>query len=403
MLIRSIQNLAQKLALDRGKMLFLSGPRQSGKTTLAKQFLGQGRSYFTWEDLKFRREWSKSSVAFTESLLSESDPILVLDEIHKNPRWKNELKGVYDVLGDKVKIIVTGSALLNSFRKGSDSLIGRFIHFHLMPFSLGEILRPNPISFLSFLKKIQSSDFSESKKEAHQIQVELLQWGGFPEVFLAKSKGVHSIWTKNRLELLVRQDLRDTSPFLSNNQIEVLASILPDKVGSPFSRSSIREDLEISHTTVTRWLNALESVYYHYSIPPYSHRILRSLKKEPKVYLYDWSTIESPGPRFENMVASHLLKMVYFYNDTGQADLSLYYLRNKEKQEVDFLLTNKRKPICMFEVKLSDIQLDKTYLKFQEQLSVPHFQIVNSKSTFRKYPEKSATVIGFDRFFHDLP
>ena len=138
---RNISLLLDRLALSRKKMVFLSGPRQAGKTTLAKEFLKNKKFYFNWDDIRFRKEWTRSPSQFAEFLLNERDPLIVLDEIHKHPKWKNQIKGMYDIYGDKIKIIVTGSALLNTFRKGSDSLLGRFIHFHLHPFSLGELIR----------------------------------------------------------------------------------------------------------------------------------------------------------------------------------------------------------------------------------------------------------------------
>ena len=400
---RNISLLLDRLALSRKKMVFLSGPRQAGKTTLAKEFLKNKKFYFNWDDIRFRKEWTRSPSQFAEFLLNERDPLIVLDEIHKHPKWKNQIKGMYDIYGDKIKIIVTGSALLNTFRKGSDSLLGRFVHFHLHPFSLGELHRESPLTFSEFSQSLSDFHFPATGGNVNTIQKDMFRWGGFPEPFLAKSEDIHQIWSKNRLELLIRQDLRDLSQFLNHNQIEILASVLPEKVGYPLSITSLKEDLNVAHTTITRWMNALSSIYYHFSVQPYSHKIIRSLKKEGKIYLYDWSSVEEVGPRFENMVASHLLKLVHFYNDTGQASLSLSYLRNKEKQEVDFILLHKKKPLVTIEVKLSDLNLDKTFLKFQKSLHVPHFQILQPEGIFRTFPEHNACVISFDRFFYQLP
>lgn len=400
---RNLFSVLESLALSRNKMVFLSGPRQAGKTTLAKEFLKDKNCYFTWEDIQFRKKWIRSPIDFAESLLSESEPLVVLDEIHKHPKWKNQLKGLYDIYGDKIKIIVTGSALFNTFRKGSDSLMGRFFHFHLHPFSFGELQSEKPMAFLEFLQSVTDFTFPTSNSGDSTVQKDLFRWGGFPEPFLAKSDEIHQIWTKNRQELLIRQDLRDISQFLNHNQIEVLASVLPEKVGSLLSVASLREDLDVAHTTITRWMNALGSIYYHFTVQPYSHKILRSLKKEGKIYLYDWSSVEDEGARFENMVASHLLKLVHFYNDTGQASLHLSYLRNKEKQEVDFILLNKKKPVLTIEVKLSDYNLDKTFLKFQKSLKIPHIQIIQHEGVLRKFKELDACVVSFDRFFKKLP
>jgi hypothetical protein len=384
-------------------MIFLSGPRQVGKTTLARYFLKDKNFYFTWDDLRFRREWNKSPISFVESKIQNPQTILVLDELHKYPKWKNSLKGVYDLCGSEVKIILTGSAHLNTFRKGADSLLGRFIHFHLHPLSLGELRTKSPIPYLKFIENINSLRFAVGDKIDSKTTIQLLQWGGFPEPFLSKSEEIHQIWSKNRLELLVRQDLRDISNFLDYHQVEVLASILPEKVGSLFSVTNLREDLDVAHTTLTRWLIALQSIYYHYSIQPYHFKIIRSLKKEGKIYLYDWSAVPNLGARFENMVASHLLKLVDYYNDTGQSSLNLKFLRNKEKQEVDFILLQNQKPILTLEVKVSDEKLDMTFQKFHKSFQVPHIQIIQTPGVYRLYKKEKACVLSFDAFFKNLP
>ncbi len=381
-------------------MVFLSGPRQCGKTTLAKTFLLSDKNYFNWDQLSFKKRWTKNSEAFAEELLHQDQPRIILDEFHKNPKWKNQLKGFYDLYGDKIEIILTGSAQLNTFRRGADSLLGRFFHFHLHPFSLGELVQKKPMNFSEFSAFIQKP-LEESEKNSTEIKNDLFIYGGFPEPFVAQNKEMHQIWSKNRLELLIRQDLKDLSNIINTGHVEILASFLPDRVSSPLSIQSLVEDLDVAHTTVSRWLNALAMVYYHFEIKPYSKSIPRSLKKEGKFYLYDWSTIESEGPRFENMVASHLLKLVDYYNDTGQADLSLNYLRDKDKNEVDFILTNRKKPILTIEAKFMDVSLDKTYEKFQRHLKVPHFQIINKPGVLRKF--EKAYVMSFASFFKKLP
>jgi len=264
-------------------------------------------------------------------------------------------------------------------------------------------VRSSPISFAEFQNQILNFDFSAMDSKTIQWKEDFFRWGGFPEPLFARSDEVHQIWSKNRLELLIRQDLRDISNFLNYNQIEVLASILPEKVGSSLSITNLMQDLDVAHTTVTRWILALHSVYYHFPVKPYYHKITRSLKKEGKFYLYDWSVVENNGARFENMVASHLLKLVDFYNDTGQADLKLYFLRNKEKEEVDFLLVQKKTPFVSIEVKFSERNLNRTFLRFRKDIDIPHVQIVNQDNTYHRYREENACVVSFERFFARLP
>jgi predicted AAA+ superfamily ATPase len=402
---RNVMGPALKLALSRNKMLLLSGPRQCGKTTMAKALLLDSNSYFNWDNSVFKKSWIRENEKFAETLLQERQPRILLDEFHKNPKWKNQLKGFYDTYGDKIQIIVTGSAHLDSYQKGSDSLLGRFLHFHLHALSLGEISNLAPWNFKEFSERINSPDgFKlEAKRGAQKIVDQLLRFSGFPEPYLNQNEAIHQIWSKTRLELLIRQDLRDVSNLLKNNQVDVLTLLLPDKIGSPLSVQSLAEDLDVAHTTVTRWLNSLKQVYYHFDLTPYSKNIARSLKKESKIYLYDWSLVESAGPRFENMVACHLKKMVDYYNDTGQAALSLRYLRDKERNEVDFIILKNEKPFASIEAKLNDLNLSKTFLKFRKKYNFPHFQIVLTPDVYRSYQSNQACVIDFARFFQKLP
>ncbi len=406
---RNLLAPAIEMALSRNKMLLLSGPRQCGKTTLAKELLLNRESYFNWDSLAFKKKWNQSVDLFAESLLQERQPRILLDEFHKNSRWKNQLKGFYDSYGDKIQVIVTGSAHLDSYQKGSDSLLGRFIHFHLHPLTVGEICHPEPWTFKKFSHSLESpEDFEfeaepKTKNPIQKVVEQLLQYSGFPEPYLSQNEAIHQVWSKTRVELLIRQDLRDISNLLKNNQVDILALMLPERIGSPLSVQSLAEDLDVAHTTVTRWLNSLKQVYYHFDIRPYSRNIARSLKKESKIYLFDWTMVDGPGPRFENMVACHLKKMVDFYNDTGQADLALRYLRDKDKNEVDFIILKNEQPLVSIETKVGDLNLNKTFLKFRKKNQFPHFQIVLGPDIFRKYDGDRACVIDFARFFKHLP
>ncbi len=404
---RNLVDNIESLVLARHKMLFLSGPRQCGKTTLVKSLLFNKAHYFNWDDVSFKKRWTKDIDSLAEQVLQDVRPRIVLDEIHKNPKWKNQVKAFYDKYGDKIEIILTGSAHLNVYRRGADSLLGRFIHFHLHPLSYGELSSKSCMSFSEFndfvggFSKNQSVYSKSSASENNKVKL-LFEFGGFPEPYLAHDKKVHQIWIKNRFELLIRQDIAEVSHFLRSHQIDVLASLLSGKVGSPLSVQSLREDLDVAHTTVSRWMEALKLVYFHFDISPFSKNIVRSLKKDKKIYLYDWSVIETHGARFENMVASHLKKFVDYQNDSGQADLLLSYLRDKEKNEVDFVLVQKNKPILSIEVKVSELNLDMTFLKFRKKDHYPHVQIVMTPGIYRKYKEHNAVVMSFEYFFKRL-
>ncbi len=385
-------------------MAFVSGPRQCGKTTLSKALISGPDLYFSWDQLKFRRLWNNSPEELARQALDHNHPRIVLDELHKNKKWKNELKGFYDEFGDNIEILVTGSARFNTYRKGGDSLLGRFYHFHLYPFSLCELKQESLVEFSEFTELVETAELPSIAKPYEAVD-QLMRFGGFPEPLLSGRDDVHELWQRNRLELLVRQDLRDLSRVNELSQVEILASLLPSKVGSPLSVQSLREDLEVAFTTIQRWLRLLEALYYHFEIKPYSKLIQRSLKKEGKIYLFDWSAVEDLGARFENIVACHLKKLCDHWSDHGLARLELFYLRNKEKNEVDFIVLKNKKPWFTVEAKLSDIQLDTTFQKFQTQTKIPHFQIVQKPGIARTFNVSTglAKVISFERFFAQTP
>lgn len=389
----------QTLALARNKMAFVSGPRQVGKTTLAKSYgpLFDQTSYKNWDESQFRRLWTKSpndiKNEFDLASLNKKK-LLILDEIHKAKGWKQKVKGLFDELGEDLNIIVTGSARLNVFKKGSDSLMGRYLNFRLHPLSYGEVLGNTPESPEIWKRNL----FIRPQELPPQAPLtKLLSFGGFPEPFFAESEKVLRIWRQSRNEKIVREDLRDLSRLPELSQVEMLTSLLPGKVGSPLSVQSLREDLEVAHDTVTRWLKYLNELYFFFELKPWSKSIPRSLKKEGKIYLYDWTDIDPPGARFENMVASHLLKACHYWTDTGEGNFELYYLRNKEKQEIDFLICKNRKPWLCLEAKTNDTKVDlKATEKFLSYTKCPFVQIIQSEGFWKAESERliaSATFV----------
>lgn len=368
-------------------MAFISGPRQIGKTTLAKMLMKDYDqfSYQNWDESTFRKIWTKSpnSVELFFNLAEKKQSrLLILDEIHKSKSWKQKLKGIYDHIGDLVNIVVTGSARLNVYNKGGDSLMGRYLHFRLHPFSVNEVLKNSPFDPESFFSRAFSNKVYE--ENAQSTIENLMKFSGFPEPFLEKDFKILNLWRQGRLEKVVRQDLRDLTKIQEIAHVEALMSLLPEKVGAPLSTASLREDLEVSFDTVKRWLKYLEELYYCYIITPYSKSIIRSLKKEPKLYLYDWTEIEDPSFRFENLIASHLMKACHFWTDTGEGVFDLSYLRDKQKNEVDFVVLKNKKPWFTVECKYSDSSLDIQYKKFQKVLKVPHIQLVYGSGQWRR-------------------
>ena len=288
------------------KMVFIGGPRQVGKTTLAK-FIGESdykqSLYLNWD---YRNDRKK---IIDEKFESDID-LIIFDEIHKYKIWRNYLKGEFDKNREKFKILVTGSARLDLYRRGGDSLLGRYRYLRLHPFSMREVLNmKSDIEILKGLKFV-------NHKNINEIFNRLFLFGGFPEPFLKKDLKTLRRFHNERLERLVKEDIRDIEHLRDLSALQVLVEILPAKVGSLFSLNSLKEDLGVTHKTIALWTDILERFYYHFRIYPFASTMIKSLRKEPKMYLWDWSQIEDEAARLENIIASHLLKMTHFLYDT---------------------------------------------------------------------------------------
>jgi predicted AAA+ superfamily ATPase len=368
---RYLQPIIRTICFPKHKMAFISGPRQCGKTTCAKQILrerGAGE-YFNWDEKRFRSGWTKDPLALlTKTTTTASIPLIVLDEIHKAKSWKRDLKGVYDSLTTPMDILITGSAKLNAYRRGSDSLLGRYHHFRLHPFSLAELLHNKHSVPCNALIDKAYTQVTRTNSLATKHLASLLQFGPFPDPLFAANPRTLRLWQRERVERLVREDLRDLSRIQELSQVEMLVSILPERAANVLSINALREDLEVAYATMKLWIDYLKYVYYLFEVKPYAKSIPRALKKEGKIYLWDWSEIEDPGARFENMIASHLLKFAHYMTDTGEADVELRYLRNKQKQEIDFLLVKDKKPWLPIEVKFSETSPAKNWAFYFKHL-----------------------------------
>lgn len=355
------------------QMAFLMGPRQVGKTTLslnvAKNWDQQ--FYFNWDNPAERLLFidGPSAIASQANLeeLTQKTPLLVFDEIHKFGKWKNFLKGFFDKYEKKAKIIVTGSARLNIYKKGGDSLMGRYFYYRIHPLSVAEIVEPNIIQ-------------SEIRKDPKPISNEdwnaLLEFGGFPEPFVQRSKGFSRRLQKMRKDQLFYEDIRDATQVQEIAQMELLSEILQKQASKSLDYQSLAKKVRVSVDTIRRWIEVLKSFYFCFSIQPWSKNITRSLLKEPKLYLWDWSLIEDEGQRNENFIANHLLKAVHFWTDCGFGEYGLYYLRTKEQNEVDFLVTKDEKPWFLVEVKTKRNGISKDLYRFQKETKAPYaFQV----------------------------
>ena len=390
-----IKRYLEKYILDdlRDKMVFISGPRQVGKTTLAKdmgeKFFRGSCVYLNWDNRLDRKV-----------ILSENFPadkkLFIFDEIHKYKGWKNYLKGEYDKYKDKFSILVTGSARLDIYRRGGDSLLGRYHSYCLHPLSLAELLGvsvdPAPMGSLIF---------SDKEKECRWLFEVLLKFGGFPEVFSKQEERALRRWHNQRIDRLIKEDIRDIENLRDISALQILAELLPEKAGSLFSLNSLREDLKVTHKTISLWVEILERFYYHFRVYPFQNSRIKSLRKEPKIYLWDWSEIKDEGVRFENMIASHLLKFCGFLSDAQGYKAKLHYIRDKEQREVDFLISIDNKPWFCVEVKLSSKEIPSSLRYFTDRLKIPlAFEAVKEEGI--DFIRDSIRVISASKFLSSL-
>lgn len=359
---------------DNDQMLFLAGPRQVGKTTITKEMSSKAQSfcYLNFDVEKDRQIILQGEDAILNSVgfhrVQKEKPLLILDEFHKYKHWKNFLKGFYDQYKSKLNIIVTGSAKLNIYQKGGDSLMGRYLLYRIHPLSVSELLkRPLPKIPISSPKPLESGEFGR-----------LFELGGYPEPFIKNNERFSKQWRQRRRRQLFSEEIRDLRQVQDIPHIEMLANLIREHAGQQMNYSALAKAIRVSVDTVRRWLNILEEFYFSFRVRPWYTNVKRSLVKEPKVYLWDWAEIKDPGARLENFVASHLHKAVHFWTDYGFGEFGLHYLRDKERREVDFLITRDNEPWFMVEVKNSNNNaLNKNLYYFQKEINVQHaFQLV---------------------------
>ncbi len=336
----------------RQKMVFVGGPRQVGKTTLALSLLNTKSArhpgYLNWDDASVRPQLLRGELPGGEKLV-------VLDEIHKYPGWRNLVKGFYDANRRQTSFLVTGSARLDYYRKSGDSLQGRYHYYRLHPFSLREMNRtPNQ----------------------NDVQA-LLKFGGFPEPLISHNTRVWRRWQRERLSRVIYEDVRDLENIRAIGLLELLVEALPERVGSPLSIKNLREDLGVAHETAERWVKILEYMYVCFRVPPFGSPKIRTVKKEQKLYLWDWSQVPEGGARFENLVACQLLKYCHYVEDTEGHAMTLAFIRDTDRREVDFVVLRGKKPLFAVECKSGEKTVNPAIRYFRERSKIPVFYQVH--------------------------
>lgn len=358
------------------KMVFIGGPRQVGKTTLALDILQGDENHPAYLNWDYREDRSD----MMQGRFPSNQMLIVLDEIHKYKEWRNLIKGFYDKHKSTISFLITGSARLDYYRKGGDSLQGRYHYHRLHPFSLFEI---------------------NNSPTKHDLET-LLRFGGFPEPFLDQSETSWKRWQRERLTRVIKEDLVTLEQVKEISQLDVLSILLQEKVGSLLSINSLRQDLSASHEAVDRWVKIFENLYYCYLLRPFGSKKIKALKKDRKLFMWDWSLCQTEGARFENLVASNLLKYCHYIEDTLGDEMELCYLRDKMKREVDFVVLKNRRPLFAVECKSGDTDVSRHISYFAERTEIPVFYQVHKGDKDYEKKDKRVRVLPFRIFAAEI-
>ncbi len=326
-------------------MVFIGGPRQVGKTTLAKDILKRNYSsgvYFNWDLDEDRRD-------ILSKKWKNDSGLVVFDELHKFPKWKNWIKGIYDTKEENINFLVTGSARLDIYRRGGDSLLGRYHYWRLHPFGLDE-----------YPKSIAPNEaFSR-----------LMSVGGFPEPFLDGDEREARRWRRERFSRVLREDIRDLEPIRNISYLNLLIEQLRTRVGSHIAISNLAQEIQVSPKTVTKWLDILERMYLVFIVKPFAKNLPRAVIKPPKIFFFDNAdVIGDKGAIFENLVATHLLKRNHSLEDREGFRYDLRYIRDKEGREVDFAILKDGVVEELIEAKFSETEISSHLKYYAEKLN----------------------------------
>ena len=366
---RVYQTMIESHLKNYRQMVFVSGPRQVGKTTMCEAVAS---TYLSWDDEDVRRAIQSGQRVVADkyalNVAAESEKILVYDEIHKYSKWKQFLKGFYDLYGKDLRIVATGSAKMDVYKKGGDSMMGRYFPYRMHPLSVAELLDVS----------IPDERIVRSPKMLPDDEwTALVRFGGFPDPFVNRDIRFSRRWNSLRFEQLLKTDMRDLTRISELDQLSALAEILSNRSGEQLVYKNIGCDLGVDEKTAKKWVKTLKYLYLGFEVRPWFRNIENSIRKMPKWYLRDWANIQDEGKRAETFVACHLLKAVEGWTDLGYGEFSIGYLRDKSRREVDFVVTRNGIPWFLVEVKKSDTSLSEALGFFQKRTGAAHaFQVV---------------------------
>lgn len=368
---RIYQSVIEEHLESHQQMVILEGPRASGKTCLldaVKESVGD----FVILDwcISADRELILAGPEKIYSKINHASqlPIVAFDNLYLYKEWKNLLKGYYDVLSGRCKLIIIMAEKTDVYRTGQDSMMGRYFSYHIHPYSVAELCGRSDFT----------KEYVPPQKLSEEVWNNLFVYGGFPEVFNKSKKAFHATWQNNFRNSIIKHDIRELSKINNSQLLDLLSQILIQSVGEPLNFSRIARNMQSTTPSVQSWYQLLLDHYYGFMILPWSKDIKRTIRKAPKFYLYDWSQHSDTRLRIENLVACHLKKFVEFFTDIGLGNYSLHYIRDKEHRGVDFLVAKDDKPWMIIDVKKSNkMKINSFLLYFYKQLDVQHtFQLV---------------------------
>lgn len=378
------------------QMAFLTGPRQVGKTTTCR---GLGDIYLNWDNVDHREIILRGPGAVAAhsglDMISERPTYIVFDELHKYPKWKDFSKGFFDTYETQVRILVIGSSRLDVYRRGGDSLMGRYFLFHMHPFSVGELVRiDQPVTPVQSPQPLSDAEW-----------LALWDYGGYPEPFVRRDRRFSLRWQELRNVQILREEVRDLTRIQELDQIAVLGRLLEQRSGGQLVYSTLAREVRVSENTIRSWVSTLCSLHYGFLIRPWHRNVSKSLLKEPRWFLRDWSSIDDEGKRAETLSACHLLKAAEGWTDLGLGSFELRYVRDKQQREVDFLIVRDGEPWFLVEVKYRDKNLSPSLAYFQRQTGCAHaYQIVIDSDFVEKdcFSYNSPVVVPARTFFSQL-